>query len=111
MEPTTAADGTTTFWIDEVQPPEDGAGEFAKMPALFQNNWRELAFKWALREAALNGYDRVAWTSGEMQVTRYSLRKVADRIECLPAVQAARRLQSAATVARHRRTRVRGSVP
>lgn len=37
--------------------------------------WTELALKRMLRYAAENGYDRVAWTPGEMQAKRYDLSK------------------------------------
>lgn len=51
--------------------------------APFKKTWHELAFKRALRWAAENGFDSVAWTRGEQQVDRYkeSLREAVDRIE------------------------------
>lgn len=36
------------------------------------NNWKELAIKRTLRYAAENGFDKVAWTSSEMQQKRYN---------------------------------------
>jgi hypothetical protein len=69
----TTADGKRMLFIEELQPPTKG--EFSKMPALFQKNWREIGFKWALRHAAENGFDSVGWTTGEMQAARYDLRK------------------------------------
>ena len=41
--------------------------------APFEKNWHELAMKRMLRYAAENGYDRVAWTTGEQQAERYNL--------------------------------------
>lgn len=41
--------------------------------APFDKNWAELAFKRMLRLAAEEGYDRVAWTTGEQQADRYSI--------------------------------------
>jgi hypothetical protein len=41
--------------------------------APFKTTWQEVAFKRALRFAAENGYDSVAWTTGEQQANRYSL--------------------------------------
>lgn len=52
-----------------------------KMPILavpdapFEKNWHELAMKRMLRYAAENGYDKIAWTTGEQQGKRYSLAK------------------------------------
>ena len=37
--------------------------------------WTELAMKRMLRYAAENGYDKVAWTTGEQQAARYDLSK------------------------------------
>ena len=50
------------------------------MPPLLRKYWREIAFKWALRYAAQNGLDAVAWTTGEMQAQRYSLEQKIDSI-------------------------------
>ena len=46
-------------------------------------SWSMLAMKRMIRYAAENGYDRISWTTGEQQVTRYreALRKVVDRVE------------------------------
>ena len=41
--------------------------------APFEKNWHELAMKRMLRYAAENGYDVVAWTTGDQQAERYSL--------------------------------------
>ena len=45
--------------------------------------WLQLALKRMIRYAADNGFDRVAWTTGEQQVQRYkdALQKAVDRIE------------------------------
>lgn len=43
--------------------------------APFEKNWHELAMKRMLRYAAENGYDKIAWTTGEQQGKRYSLAK------------------------------------
>lgn len=50
--------------------------------APFEKNWSELAMKRMLRYAAENGFDKVAWTTGEQQAERYNLSKVVDSIEC-----------------------------
>ena len=49
--------------------------------APFDKNWHELAMKRMLRYAAENGYDYVAWTTGEQQADRYDIGKVVNRIE------------------------------
>ena len=41
--------------------------------APFEKNWPELAFKRMLRYAAEEGYDYVAWTTGEQQAKRYDI--------------------------------------
>jgi hypothetical protein len=49
--------------------------------APFKTTWHELAMKRMLRYAAENGYDRVAWTTGEQQAARYDLSKHVDSIK------------------------------
>ena len=63
--------------------PGSVAPDYRVPDAPFKNTWHELAMKRAIRHAAENGYDRVAWTTGEQQVNRYkeSLRSAVDRIE------------------------------
>ena len=41
--------------------------------APFEKNWQELAMKRMLRYAAENGYDVIAWTTGDQQANRYDL--------------------------------------
>ena len=50
-------------------------------PAPFERNWHELAMKRMLRLAAEEGYDYVAWTTGEQQADRYNLSRVIDEVE------------------------------
>ena len=52
--------------------------------APFEKNWHELAFKRMLRFAAENGYDKVAWTTGEQQAERYDLGNVVNHIDVYP---------------------------
>ncbi len=49
--------------------------------APFEKNWHELAMKRMLRFAAENGYDKVAWTTGDQQAERYNLGNAVERIE------------------------------
>lgn len=41
--------------------------------APFEKNWQELAMKRMLRLAAEEGYDKVAWTTGDQQSERYNI--------------------------------------
>ena len=43
--------------------------------APFKKTWHELALKRMLRYAADNGYEKIAWTTGDQQAARYDLSK------------------------------------
>lgn len=49
--------------------------------APFEKNWHELAMKRMLRLAAEEGYDKIAWTTGDQQAERYNLGTVAREIK------------------------------
>ena len=49
--------------------------------APFEKNWAELAMKRMLRYAAENGFDKVAWTTGDQQAERYDISKSVDNIK------------------------------
>ena len=49
--------------------------------APFKKTWHELALRRMVRYAAENGFDSVAWTTGEQQADRYDLSKQVERIE------------------------------
>ena len=54
----------------------------SKVPAApFEKNWHELAMKRMLRLAAEEGYDYVAWTTGEQQAERYALSEYVNGIQ------------------------------
>lgn len=58
--------------------------EKSRVPdAPFRSTWHEFVLKRMIRYAAENGFDRIAWTTGEQQVERYgsALRKAVDRID------------------------------
>lgn len=44
------------------------------------DEWAMLAFKRMVRYAAENGFDRIAWTTGEQQADRYDLSKQVDEV-------------------------------
>lgn len=52
--------------------------------APFEKQWHELAFKRMLRYAAEEGYDTIAWTTGEQQSERYDLSSKLDAVEFSP---------------------------
>lgn len=49
--------------------------------APFEKNWHEVAMKRMLRLAAEEGFDKVAWTTGEQQAKRYNIGRMYDSIE------------------------------
>lgn len=49
----------------------EGIGDIPDAP--FEKNWSELAMKRMLRLAAEEGYDRIAWTTGDQQSERYNI--------------------------------------
>ena len=52
--------------------------------APFEKNWQELAMKRMLRLAAEEGFDKVAWTTGEQQAERYNIGSVVEYIDVSP---------------------------
>lgn len=55
--------------------------------APFRSSWHELAIKRMLRYAAENGYERIAWTTGEQQAERYDLSKQISEVAYDPATE------------------------
>jgi hypothetical protein len=49
-------------------------------PFPFQGNWMKVAMKKMLRQASEEGYDGLAWVSGDMVKERYNLSKVYDNV-------------------------------
>jgi hypothetical protein len=62
------ADGKRVLFIEEFQPPTSSSGNWQKMPKTLQDRWLAIGVKRMIRHAADNGYDKVAWTTGEQQV-------------------------------------------
>ena len=59
-----------------------GFSESSAIPAApFEKQWHEVAMKRMLRLAADEGFDKVAWTTGEQQRARYNLSKVVKSID------------------------------
>lgn len=67
-------DGKRTLFLDEVQSDWHQAARQGKdVPdGPFRNSWHELTMRRAMRYAAENGYDAIAWTTGDAQALRYS---------------------------------------
>ncbi len=62
---------------------EQGKRSTGVPDAPFKKDWHELAFRRVLKMAADEGYDRVAWTTGEQQNERYDLSKQVRSISVL----------------------------
>ncbi len=62
----------------------EGAGNQGVPDMPYKQDWHELVMKRMLRHAAENGYDRVAWTTGEQQAERYDLSKHIQSVEYFP---------------------------
>lgn len=78
-------DGRVGLFLEEVQPPNEV--NFEKMPPLLQKQWREIGFKWALAHAVDQGLSFVAWTTGQVQRSRYRLGQMVDAIGWGPTQQ------------------------
>lgn len=70
----------TAAAVDEARHADAG-----KVPdAPFKTTWPELAFKRMIRYAAENGYEKIAWTPGEVQAERYDLSKKVHHVVYYP---------------------------
>jgi len=67
-------------------PPINEAGVPAAPFVTKTEAWTALALKRMLRYAAENGYDAIAWTTGEQQAERYSLDKKIGSVTYVPGV-------------------------
>lgn len=68
---------TSQWWIAKKELIEKQSG----VPdAPFKTTWPELAMKRIIKYAVDNGYDKVAWTPGEVQAARYDLGQHVDQL-------------------------------
>lgn len=67
-----AADSAVNDSLTQLRRLEGGPGAPPAAPFARSGAWQELVMKRMVRWAAENGYDRVAWTTGEMQAERYN---------------------------------------
>jgi hypothetical protein len=75
-----------TLAVDEARQEYMRAQDPGGIPdAPFKTSWPALVMKRVIRWAADNGYDRVAWTTGDQQNERYDLGAHIERIGVLPA--------------------------
>ncbi len=80
--------------------------------APFKTTWPELAMKRMLRYAAENGYDKVAWTPGEVQAERYDLSKHINDLRVVRSTGGGNQYTLDATLkGRNERTRIADSIP
>ena len=70
----------------QMQDLKSGRGRLPDAP--WKKDWHELALRRMLRYAAENGYDKIAWTTGEQQAERYDLSKRISKVEYNPSEQA-----------------------
>ena len=88
----TDADGNKVLFVEEVQSDwaqkikneslsVNSESKIPNMPFKSEKSWSMLVMKRMIRWAAENGFDRIAWTTGEMQVKRYDLSKQVDSID------------------------------
>lgn len=71
--------GEKVLFIEELQGPNKD--NQAMMPEALRKRIREIGMKRAIKYALDGGYDRVAWTTGEMQAKRYSLDQVISELD------------------------------
>jgi hypothetical protein len=71
-------DGKRTLFVEEIQGPSDA--NQARMPESLRKRIYDIGVKRVLAYAKENGFDKVAWTTGEMQAKRYDLSKQVDSI-------------------------------
>jgi hypothetical protein len=60
-----------TIALEKINEFNNNRGQVPQNPFM-ANNWKELSIKRILRYAVENGFDKVAWTSSEMQQKRYN---------------------------------------
>src|ERR1700691_4150299 len=77
-----SADPTYQRAMERITVINEKLGVFSGVPdAPFKTTWPELGMKRMIRYAAENGYEKVAWTTGETQAARYDLSKRLDEIK------------------------------
>jgi hypothetical protein len=77
-----AKDPREIRWAERINDINSALGEHTGgVPdAPFKTTWPELSMKRMIRYAAENGYDKIAWTPGDVQAERYDLSKQISRI-------------------------------
>ena len=72
------ADGKRILFVEEMQGPTDADQQ--KMPAWLSRRIYDIGVKRVLAYAKENGFDGVAWTTGDMQAKRYDLSKQVEHV-------------------------------
>lgn len=74
-------DGKKILFLEEIQSDWAAKGRTGGVPYHpLLKKWQELTLKKALRIAAEEGYDGIAWTTGQQQADRYDLSKQIDSV-------------------------------
>jgi hypothetical protein len=76
-------DGKRILFVEEMQGPSDENQK--KMPDYLRKRIYDIGVKRVLAYAKDNGFDGVAWTTGQMQADRYDLSKQIDSIDWNPS--------------------------
>ena len=80
----TGPNGEKILFLEEMQPPS--AENQKKMPPELIKRWREIGMKRAIKYATDNGYDKVAWTPGQIQADRYGISSKINSFQVKPSV-------------------------
>ncbi|MDD5712807.1 MAG: hypothetical protein PHY31_08655, partial [Smithellaceae bacterium] len=75
------ADGKRILFVEEIQGPSDANQQ--EMPEYLRKRIYDIGVKRVLALAKEQGFDGVAWTTGEMQAERYDLSKHVDEIDVI----------------------------
>lgn len=74
-------DALANKWMEAIKNTDLLKSKYGSVPdAPLKKTWHEFALKRMIRYAAENGYDKIAWTTGEQQAERYDLSKQVDAI-------------------------------
>src|SRR5690606_35755055 len=71
---------TAELRVNEAQQAASRGAEGFIPNAPFRSTWPALVMKRMIRYAADNGFDRIAWTTGEQQAERYNLSQTVGEI-------------------------------
>lgn len=77
--------GLSRDWNDELNEALEDQADATPVPDMpFKSNWKEMAFRRAAAYAAENGFEQVAWASGQMNADLFSLERRIGRVQYSP---------------------------